>query len=75
MTGTSSRPRCDHRLQRREDLLVREVAGRAEEDQRVGALGRHVGPSVRSVRASRSSSVTPDASIDVISLMGLSLRM
>ena len=31
----------DHRLQRREDLLVREVAGRAEEDQRVGVGVAH----------------------------------
>jgi hypothetical protein len=30
-----------HRLQRGEDLLVREVPGRAEEDEGVGTRGRH----------------------------------
>ena len=63
------------RKKRREDALVRKVSRGPEEHERVGALGRHVGLSGWSVRSSRSSSVTPDASIDVISLMGLSLRM
>ena len=35
-------PAADHRLQRREDFLEREVAGDAEEDQRVGSHGAHV---------------------------------
>jgi len=29
----------DHRLERREDFLVREIAGCAEDDERIGALG------------------------------------
>jgi hypothetical protein len=35
MTGDPERPVADHVLQRREDLLVGEIAGRTEEDERV----------------------------------------
>ncbi len=41
MTGTFRWPALHHRLQGREDLLVREVPGRAEEDQRIGRVRRH----------------------------------
>jgi hypothetical protein len=37
-------PAAHHRLQRRKDLLVREVAGGAEEDQGVGARRTHGRP-------------------------------
>ena len=40
MTGTFEVAALDHRLQRREDLLVGQIAGGAEEDQRVGVAVR-----------------------------------
>ena len=50
----------DHRLQRREDLLVGQVAGGAEEDQRVRARGGHRCSAAR--RPSRGGRRTESAS-------------
>ena len=56
-------PAGDERLQRRKDFLVREIAGHAEDDQRVGTLGRgHLRPAytVREGAACRALPVAGD---------------
>ena len=42
--GHVERAALRHRVQRREDLLEREVAARAEHDERIGAFGLHQEP-------------------------------
>ena len=47
ITGTVERSLLHHRVERRKDLLVREVAGEAEDDERVGMGGAGAARSTR----------------------------
>ncbi len=53
--GTVSAPRLRHRIERREDHLVREIACHAEEHERVGAGGRAAGGASSQLVAAFSS--------------------